>query len=126
MSSNGIFEERIVEGVIIICPERGLKGEAEYLLKDRIDTLVREGRMEILIDLKHMPRIDSSELGRLIRSHISARQAGGKVRICSVSDRVMILMKMTRLDTVLDLHDTEEEALRSIRQEREAKIVRPA
>ncbi len=121
-----VFEERIVDGVIIICPERGLKGETEYLLKERIDTLVREGRLEILIDMKHMPRIDSSELGRLIRSHISARHAGGKVRLCGISDKVMILMKMTRLDTVLDLHTTEEEALASIRHEREAKVGRPA
>jgi len=122
MHADGVFEERVVDGVVVICPERGLKGEAEYLLKDRIDALVREGRLEILIDLKYMPRIDSSELGRLIRSHISARQAGAKVRLCGLSDKVMILMKMTRLDTVLDLHETEEEALRSIRREREPKV----
>ncbi len=122
MPSDAVFEERIVDGVIIICPEKGLKGEAEYLLKERIDALVREGQLEILIDMRHMPRIDSSELGRLIRSHISARQAGGKVRLCGLSERVMVLMKLTRLDTVLDLHDTEEDALRSIRQERAAKV----
>ncbi len=122
MPSDAVFEERIVDGVIIICPEKGLKGEAEYLPKERIDALVREGQLEILIDMRHMPRIDSSELGRLIRSHISARQAGGKVRLCGLSERVMVLMKLTRLDTVLDLHDTEEDALRSIRQERAAKV----
>ncbi len=121
MPAERVFEERIVDGVIVICPERGLKGEAEYLLKERIDALVHEGRLEILIDMKRMPRIDSSELGRLIRSHISARHAGGKVRLCGISDKVMILMKMTRLDTVLDLHVTEEDALRCIRLEREGK-----
>ncbi len=121
MPAERVFEERIVDGVIILCPERGLKGEAEHLLKERIDALVHDGRLEILIDMKHMPRIDSSELGRLIRSHISARHAGGKVRLCGISDKVMILMKMTRLDTVLDLHVTEEDALRCIRQEREGK-----
>ncbi len=114
--------ERVVDDVIILSPERGLKGELETLLKQRIDTLVQEGRLDILIDLKLMPRIDSSELGRLIRSHISARQAGGKVRICNLSERVMTLMKITRLDRVLDLYGTEEAALSSIRQQREARL----
>jgi anti-anti-sigma factor len=110
--------ERIVDEVIVLSPERGLKGEVENVLKERIDALVREGRLEILIDMKDMPRIDSSELGRLIRSHISVRQAGGRVRLCNISDRVMMLMKMSKLDTVLDLYGSEEEALASIRAHR--------
>ena len=43
------------------------------------------------------------------------RQAGGRVRLCNLSEKVRTLMKMTRLDTVLDLYATEEEALASIR-----------
>jgi len=113
-----MIRERVVDDVIVLAPERGLKGEVESLLKQRIDALVREGRLDILIDMKLLPRIDSSELGRLIRSHISARQAGGKVRLCNLSERVMVLMKMTRLDTVLDLYATEEDALESMRQQR--------
>ena len=126
MPAGSPIVERVVEGVVILCPERGMKGEVENELKERIDVLVREGRLEILIDLQHMPRVDSSELGRLIRSHISVRQAGGKVRLCNISEKVMMLLRMTRLDTVLDLHGTEEEALDSIRLRREAKPTGPA
>ena len=112
------IQERIVGEVIVLSPERGLKGEVESLLKERIDALVREGRLEILIDMRLMPRIDSSELGRLFRSHLSVRQAGGRVRLCNISDRVMMLMKMSKLDTVLELYRTEEEALAGIREHR--------
>lgn len=114
--SMSVVQERVVDDVIVLSPERGLHGEVENLLKERIDALVRKGRLEILIDMKLMPRIDSSELGRLIRSHLSVRQAGGKVRLCNISDKVMMLLKMSKLDTVLDLHRTEEEALASIRE----------
>jgi len=110
--------ERVVDDVIVLSPEGGLKGNVENNLKERIDVLVREGRLEILIDMKLMPRIDSAELGRLIRSHLSVRQAGGRVRLCNISDRVMMLMKMSKLDTVLDLYQTEEEALAGIREHR--------
>lgn len=103
-------------GVIILSIEKELRGEGEAALRERLDQLVRQGHLQILIDLRHVPHVDSSELGRLIRAHISVRQAGGRVRLCNLSDKVMTLMKMTRLHTVLDLYGTEEEALAAFRQ----------
>ena len=60
--------------------------------------------------------MDSIELGRLIRCHLSVRQAGGCVRLCNLSEKVRMRMKMTRLDTVLKLYGSEEEALEGIRR----------
>jgi len=94
--------------------ERGLKGALEKLLRERIDELVLEGCLQIVVNLKQVPYIDSSDIGRLIRSHFSVRQAGGRVRLCNLSDRVLSVLKMTRLDTVLDLYPSEEKALASI------------
>jgi len=109
------FRERNVGGVIVLSVERGLKGEGEASLKERLDELVHQGHLQILVDLAKLPYMDSTDLGRLIRCHISVRQAGGRVRLCNLSEKVRTLMKMTRLDTVLDLYATEEEALASIR-----------
>ncbi len=120
------LEEYTVDGVIIVRVERGLKGSGEASLKERLDTLVREGHLEILIDMRGMPFVDSSELGRLIRSHLSVRQAGGRVRLCNLAPRVAALMKITKLDTILELYDTEAQALASIRCARDASVVRPA
>ena len=110
------FSEREVDGVIILKVNGGLKGEGENALRDRLAVLVRERRVHILIDLKQLPYIDSTELGRLIRAHNAVRQAGGRVRLCNLSERVMDLMKLTRLDTVLDLYGTEEEALAAMKR----------
>jgi len=114
-SGASIIRERTVDGVVILSLERRLKGMGEATLKDRLDELVGKGNLQILIDLGGLPYVDSSELGRLIRSHLSVRQAGGRVRLCNLSDRVRQLMKMTRLDTVLDIYATEAEALAGIR-----------
>jgi anti-anti-sigma factor len=110
------FSEREVDGVIILVVNRGLKGEGEYALRERLEVLVRERRVHILINLKQLPYIDSSELGRLIRAHNAVRQAGGRVRLCHLSQRVMDLMKLTHLDTVLDIYGTEEEALAAMKR----------
>ena len=106
-----MIRERKSGETIILVVERALKGEGEIELKGRLDQLVAQGHTDVLVDLKGCPYLDSTELGRLIRCHISVRKAGGRVRLCNLSPKVMTLMKMTRLDTVLDLFGTEEEAL---------------
>ena len=108
------LQERRIDGVTILTLERGLKGAVEARLKERIDELVQEGCLQIVVDLKEVPYINSSEIGRLIRSHLSVRQAGGRVRLCNLSEKVLSVLKLSRLDTVLDIYANEEEALASI------------
>lgn len=110
------YQERKVEGITILTVKRGLKGAVETHLKDRIDDLVRDGCLQIVIDLKQVPYADSSDIGRIIRAHLSARQAGARVRLCNLSERVRAIMKMTRLDTVLEIYESEEAAMNSLRQ----------
>ena len=120
MSDSSAFAERDVEGVRILTLDRGLKGETENQLGARLEQLVRSGHTNILVDLEHMPYMDSTELGRLIRSHLAVRQAGGRVRLCNLSEKVVTLMRLTHLDTVLDLYRTEREALASILKGKES------
>jgi len=111
-----VIREKNVDGVIVLSVERALKGTGEISLRERIDDLVRDGRRQILIDLRNVPDMDSTELGRLIRAHLSVRQAGGRVRVCNASQRILSLLKITHLDTVLDLYSTEEQALNAFGQ----------
>src|SRR5438093_13663288 len=99
-SGSSIIKERIVDGVVILSLERGLKGLGEAALKERLDELVRVGHTQILIDLGGLPNVPSTELGRLIRCHLSVRQAGGRVRLCNLSEKVRMYMKLNLPDTV--------------------------
>ena len=108
------FQERKVDGVTILAVKSGLKGVLETLLKDRIDELVQGGNISIVVDLSHIPYIDSHDIGRIIRAHLSVRQAGGRVRLCNLSEKVWSVLRMTRLDTVLELYATEKEALEGL------------
>ena len=114
------FQERDIDGVTILTVERGLRGALATVLKERIDELVEEGRLYIVVNLKQVPQIDSRDIGRIIRAHLSVRQAGGRVRLCNLSERVLSALKMTRLDTVLDIHDTEREAIEGLMVEKGA------
>ncbi len=110
------YEEREVGSVTILTVDQMLKGQLETNLRERIDELVNAGRLHIVVNLGRVPYLDSSEIGRLIRSHLSVRQAGGRVRICNVSPKMMGILQMTRLDTVLELYETEEAALATLLQ----------
>ena len=115
LSGGLVFEERQVGDVVILSVSKGLKGPGEEALRTRIETLVGQGFLRILIDLKAVPYLDSTELGRLIRCHVAVRKAGGRVRLFNLSDKVCGLMKQLRLDTVMELYDTDEQALASLR-----------
>jgi len=108
------IQEREVGNVTVLAVDRNLKGSLEWSLKERIDELVRKGRLQIVVDLKQVPYMDSSEIGRLIRAHFSVRQAGGRVRLCNLSQKVAAVLKLSKLETVLDLYETEEAALASL------------
>jgi anti-sigma B factor antagonist len=108
------WEEERVGQVVVIALERSLKGGVEAALKERIDTLVRQGSLQVVIDLERVPYVDSTELGRLMRCHLSVRKAGGRVRLCNLSERMRLLLRMTHLDTVFELYDSQEAALSAI------------
>ncbi len=116
-----MLHERIEDGIVVMYVERALKGPGEVTLRERLDELARKGSLDVVVNLQHLPYVDSTELGRLIRAHISVRQAGGHVRLCNLSERVVTLLKLSRLDTVLEIYGTEEEALAQIRRNREAR-----
>ena len=110
------YHERSVNGVTILTVEGGVKGSVEAHLRDRIDALVAGGCLQIVINLKRVPYLNSSDIGRIIRAHLSARQAGARVRLCHLSERVRADMRMMRLDTVLEIYESEEAAMASLQQ----------
>jgi anti-sigma B factor antagonist len=104
-------QERSVDGVTILAVEREARGSMESVLKDRIDQLLSEGKVQIVLDLKQVAFIDSRDIGLIVRAHMAARHAGGSVRLCNLSARVLSALKITRLNTVLDLFPSEAEAI---------------
>ncbi|MFZ0430984.1 MAG: STAS domain-containing protein [Acidobacteriota bacterium] len=111
-----VRDERMVDGVTILTLRHDFLENGEFLLKHRVDLLASEGRGRILLDLGQMANVDSADIGRLIRAHLAVRRAGGRIHLCRVSPGVRSLLTMTRLDTVFDLHDTEDEGILALKR----------
>ena len=108
------IDERPAGKVTVLTLKGELKlGEGQALLKDKIHSLLHQGRTHILVDLGGVSYIDSSGLGELASSFTSVGRAGGEIKLLNLTKRVKDLLAITKLLTVFDTFDTEQAALHS-------------
>jgi len=88
-------------------------GSGDIELREAIDHAVTAGARNVVLDLKGVSRIDSSGLGELVDAHKRLAGLGGRLGLTHMSGKVLDVMGATRLISVLDVYDTEEEALAS-------------
>lgn len=86
-------------------------GDSEYAFREAVQELMEGGSKNLAIDLAGVPEMDSSGVGALMRAFTSAKREGGKIRYYAPTKRVVQLLKMVRLDTILDVAENEEGAL---------------
>ena len=108
------IEERIVDDVTILDLKGKMTlGEGDELLKDKIGSLVNQGRKKILLNLEAVPYIDSAGLGEIVRTYTSISRQGGRLKLLNVSKRIQDLLVITKLITIFDSYDGEDEAIKS-------------
>ena len=64
----------------------------------------------IVIDMQNIDLIDSTGLGTLISIFNHGRNNNSRIRFCNLSDAVTNVIKMTRIDQILDIYPTTEAA----------------
>jgi anti-sigma B factor antagonist len=89
-------------------------GESEEAFRNQIQQLVEAGSTHVAVNLAGVTELDSSGIGALVRSFTSLKRAGGKCTFYAPTKRVQMLLKMVRLDTILDLAEDEATALTRI------------
>jgi anti-sigma B factor antagonist len=89
-------------------------GDAEEAFRNQIQQLVESGSTRVAVNLAGVTELDSSGIGALVRAFTTLKRAGGKATYFAPTKRVMMLLKMVRLDTILDLAEDEAVALTRI------------
>jgi anti-sigma B factor antagonist len=88
-------------------------GEGNLIIREFIQNQVGKGGKKIVFHLAGVDYIDSSGIGELVRTFSTLQREGGKLKLASVSPRVMEMLKATSLQAVFDIHKDEEGAVRS-------------
>ena len=108
------IEERVVDDVTILDLKGKMTlGEGDELLKDKIASLVSQGKKKILLNLEAVPYIDSAGLGEMVRSYTTVSRQGGKLKLLNLTKRIEDLLSITKLLTVFETFDSEAEAIQS-------------
>jgi anti-sigma B factor antagonist len=108
------IEERIV-GTVTILDLKGkiTLGEGDEVLKDKINSLILQDRPRILLNFEGVPYIDSAGLGAVVRTYTTVSRQGGQLKLVNLTKRITDLLSITKLLTVFETFDTEQEALQS-------------
>jgi len=108
--------KRTVDGILAFeCNGRIVFGDESSLLRDEVKKAIADGNKRIVLNLAEVNYIDSGGLGTLVALHTTAHNAGGTIKLASLTKRVGDLLQVTKLLTVFEVYDSEYEALEAFR-----------
>jgi anti-sigma B factor antagonist len=88
-------------------------GDGNIKLRAALRLLVESGKKNILLNLADVSHIDSSGLGELVAGFVSLEKNDGQLKLLNLNYRVRELMLMTKLLTIFDVFENEDEAVAS-------------
>lgn len=100
--------------MLIQLNETKLDSTVSPKLKSEFVTLHAEGNKNIILDLSQVKYIDSSGLSAILVANRLSQDAGGIFVLAGVTDHVMKLIKISQLDSVLDIMPTVQEAVDAV------------
>jgi anti-anti-sigma factor len=68
---------------------------------------------KIVLNFSGVSFMSSAMIGKLVSFNNRCKTSNIKLRLCGISDNVMEVFKITRLNKVFDIHKTEDKALAS-------------
>ncbi len=81
--------------------------------KERIDQLVNEGKMRLVMDFAEVNYLNSMGLGVVAATLKKVKKGKGDLKLIKLSPAVQELFELTRLTKVFEIFDSEEEAVKS-------------
>jgi anti-sigma B factor antagonist len=85
-------------------------------LKDKINSLILQQRTAVVLNLRDVSYIDSAGLGELVACYGSLAKTTGSLKLLHVNKKNHDLLSITRLVTIFDTFDSEDEAVKSFAQ----------
>lgn len=105
---------REVDGVSVVTLDgRIVLGEESNSFREKLKSMLAEGKKKIVLNMVNIKYIDSSGLGTLVAAHVSAKTQGASVRLCNLGKKFHEVMQITKLLTIFDVYDTEAAAVSS-------------
>jgi anti-sigma B factor antagonist len=83
------------------------------LLTEKLDDLISEGQVDLIIDMAGVDFIDSTGLGALVGARKKALAKEGSVHLACVQAKVLKIFKITQLTEIFPVHESVADAIAS-------------
>ena len=108
------IKERKRDGVAILEMSGRLMGGPDADVFDEIlKTLIHEGCRNVIVNMEKVRWVNSTGLGILISGYTTLKKSGGELKLLKVSDRIENIFIVSKLYTVFESFQDEDEAVRS-------------
>lgn len=97
--------------------------EGGAVLYELVRDLVKHGHKNVLLNLRDVGDVNSLGIGELFSSFTAVRKQGGTLKLINLSERVRNLIRLTKLDTVIELIEDDATAVRSFPKEEERRAL---
>ncbi|GIU79885.1 MAG: anti-sigma-B factor antagonist [Bryobacteraceae bacterium] len=100
---------------VIRCQGRITLGLATNTLRNLMREALDGGAKKLLVDFSGATQLDSTGIGELVGALSLANEKGAELKLAAMPPKIRELLRITRLDTVFDVRESYEEALKSFR-----------
>lgn len=108
------IDTRTVDGVTILDIHGKITiGEGSAEIRNSVRDLLQAGRKKILLNMGDVSYVDSSGIGELVSSFTTVTNQGGQLKLLHLTKKLRELLAITKLLTVFDSYDDENEAVSS-------------
>jgi anti-sigma B factor antagonist len=108
-----IVERQVGDVIILDLHGKIMIGEGDDALRDAVARLVDGGKAKILLNLADVPYVDSAGLGEIVRCYTTVSKNAGRLKLINLTKKIQDLLAITKLLTVFETFDSEDEAVRS-------------
>jgi len=108
-----IVERQVGDVVILDLHGKILIGEGDDALREAVAKLADSAKTKILLNLADVPYVDSAGLGEIVRTYTTVSRKGGKLKLLNLTKKIQDLLSITKLLTVFETYESEDEAVRS-------------
>jgi anti-sigma B factor antagonist len=109
---------------IIQCSGRIVAGKETESLHTHLNWLLRD-RKNIVLHLGDVVFVDSSGLGMMVRMLTSTRRVHGDLKLCNAPQAIHKVLGLTRLTTLFETHESEENAVAAFYRRKAAERLTP-
>jgi anti-sigma B factor antagonist len=109
-----VIEMRIIGDIRILdCAGKIKLGEGTTAIRKAVRDALESRTKKIILNFEEVSFIDSSGVGALLSSYSSVLSDGGRMKLLHPTARIRELLTITKLITIFDTYDDENEAIAS-------------